>query len=363
MSKELKSIIEKVNAKYAKGNKDTKPIINYGRDVRETLQPTFLSTGVPELDKVMGGGYPKGCVTTIFGPMGCGKTALALMAVAQVQKAGGVAVWVNAEPPFPLVTALLVGVNIDDLIIINAKDYGEQILDVIRELLYDSGNRITRKEVDLIVTDSINGLIPKGIIDSIEDKGSEGNTMAVRARMLSQWLEEMSGRGMLREGTIALNIAQTRVALGEYKAPERMSGGKALGFFSKVLVKMAKFRVPGAEDLLGHGVRCTITKNNVVGHLGEAEYQVIYGVGINDAEEVIANAMATDLILKVKGKHYQILLDEVIDVTEGIEAVRTLIRNNQEIKNKLKEKIQSIGVPTKNEHAIDIAGEDLEAGI
>ena len=338
--KELKDLLGDINKKMSKGSKDSKPMIVFGSEIKESLKPTFLSTGIPVLDEQLGGGYPRGATTTLWGEKGCGKTSLALMAVAQTQKEGGQAVWIDAEPPFPYLTAMLLGVNLDDLIIIRPKDYGEQILDVVKELLFDSENRVTRGVVDLVICDSINGLVPKARITATEDKGSEAHTMGRRAAMLSQWLEELSGRALLRENTVFLPIAQARVDIAAYGAPLKMSGGQALEFLSKVITKVTKRRIEGGDPMKGHEVAFRIEKNNVIGRPGEGSYQVMYGIGVNDAEAVIAEALEKGLIQKVKGKVYNIHLpEEILEVDSGIGGVRSTITNDATLKNRIKQAI------------------------
>jgi len=341
MANELDSIITKINNRYAKGTTDTKPIIVRGEAIKETLKPVYVPTGIQELDDALGGGIPKGASICVYGDPGCGKTSLALMVIVQIQKAGGVAVWVNAEPPFPYEAAMMLGVDLDALYIINAKDYGEQILDVLRELLFDSKNRITRSVVDIVAVDSINGLIPKAQIDSVEDKGSEGHTMGRRAAMLSKWLEEVAGRAMLREGAILFNIAQKRVDINAYGAPEKASGGKGLQFLAKVTVWMKKKRIDGVSWALGHEVAFGVEKNNVSCKLGEGSYQVMYGIGVNDSLKIITEAFEKNLIQKVKGKVYQVVLpDEVVTFDEGIDSVRNHIKSNVEFKNRIKKALE-----------------------
>ena len=334
---ELSKVIAAANVRFSKGSKDTKPIISFGKDIREQLTPTFLSSGVPELDKIIGGGLVECCVNTLWGASGSGKSSLALQAVVQIQKRGGTAVWINAEPPFPLETALLLGVDVDELIIIDAKDYAEQIFDVIRELLFDSTNRVTRKIIDLIVIDSVNGLIPFAKVKSIDEKGSEGNTMGRRAAMLSNFFEELSGRNFLREKVTMITIAQSRVDINAYGAPEKMCGGKALEFLSKVIIKFKKSRIEGVSKHEGHLVTWEIEKNNVTSFKGEGEYQITYGIGINDALEVIEKAQTAGLIVKVKGKIYNIYTkDGVVTVEDGIGSARNLIKADVNLKNALK---------------------------
>jgi recombination protein RecA len=358
MSSELNNIIGKINKKFLKGSPHSKPIIVRGEDVKEHLKPKFQPTGIHELDTALGGGIPHGAITTLFGDPGGGKSSAALMLVKEVQARGGTAVWVNAEPPFPYLVATMIGVDLDNLILIDCRDYGEQILDVIRELLFDSDNRITRQIVDLVVVDSLNGLIPKAQVNSTEEKGSEGHTMGRRAAMLSKWLEELSGRGMLREGCILLNVAQMRVDINAYGAPKKMSGGLAVEFFSKVAIKMLKKRTDGVDREKGHTVECEVTKNNILGRLGNFSYDVLYGSGVNDSEKVIAQAMELGIVKKIKGKLHEITVqEETITVEDGIAAVRSLIKSDLNVKNKIKEQIEHLqkAQPEEQKDLLDIA--------
>ena len=303
------------------------------------------------------------------------------MAVKECQKKGGTAVWINAEPPFPYQTAMLLGVDLDSLVIINTKDYGEQILDIIRTLLFDVDTRMTSGLVDLIVIDSINCLIPKSMVSAKDDKGSDGdNQPGRRAAMLGKFLEELSGRGLLREGVVMIPIAQSRNTMNQYN-PEGMSGGKALEFLSKVIVRINKGRWEGVDKRDGHQVNWSIEKNNVMGFQGAGEYQVYYGSGIDDAEKVFGQALERHIVVKSGKSDYKVHFEEPIDnvfkilcklndaevnsetlsiytkfgkteatldmcdgfvkVSGGINAVRSVLKNSYQTKELIKKSIES----------------------
>jgi recombination protein RecA len=344
-NKNFAALLNKINLNYNKNNdENVAPIIATAGSIADFLKPKFLSTGVPELDSALGGGWAKSCVNSLTGDSGCGKTCLGLMAVVETQKAGGVAVWINAEPPFPYLMALLLGVDLDELYLINPKDYGEQIFDVLDELLYDSNNRITRGMVDTVIVDSINGLIPKGQVDSHEKNGYEGVTIGRRAAMLSKWLEQLAGRNLLRDNVCLINIAQMRTDINSYGAPTKMSGGLALTYFSKIITRIRKVRtesktlkVKSGETPLGHTVECTVTKNNIVGKLGNCSYDVAYGIGVDDFLTVWADGMAKNVIVKNGRTSYQIHLpEEIIDIPGGIDNAKDHVRMNKELKDRIR---------------------------
>lgn len=363
--KELSSLLTKLNKKHTGDDKDIRPIISFGKDIIEELKPKFYPTGIEVLDKKLGGGIPQGAVTTFSGQPGSGKTCAALMTVANVQQSGGQVVWVDAEPPFPYLMATLLGVDIDKLTIIRASDYGEQILDILHELLYDPNNRITRGIVDLVVVDSLNGLVPKAQYDKGEKDGLAGATMGRRAAMLSKWLEELAGRGMLREGTSLLNIAQLRTNINAYGAPDQMSGGNAVRFFSKVTTVLTKSRFEGKVtqtdgDEVGHTVKFDIRKNNIIGRLGRGSYNVVYGIGIDDSLEVFANALSAGIIAKDGRKGYEFNIPksdgtvEHVYVEGGIDNSRMKVREDLALKKLLVEGLKIQQVPDKQQEFVDL---------
>lgn len=356
----LADLAKKINTKYAKETPNARPIVATGDQLKEQLKPKFLPTGIHVLDEALGGGLTMGAVNTFTGVPGCGKTCAALMAVAQCQKRGGTAVWVDAEPPFPYLMALMLGVDLDSLWIIKPKDYGEQILDVLKEMLFDNDNRVTRGIVDLVVVDSINGLVPKAQLNSQEKHGYEGQTVGRRAAMLSRWLEELSGMGMLREDTVMLPIAQMRVDVNAYGAPEKMSGGKALEYMSKTRTILRKKALDGKSIGLGHIVTFKVDKNNTIGRLAEGEYTVLYGSGVDDSVALVTIGLEREVVKKTGRTDYSITLADgaVVAVSGGIDALRTKVREDGELRRALRETIEALP-PMETE---PIEYEDEETG-
>jgi len=363
----LQKITNDINKKYLGGKEDVTPIISVGKDIKEQLSPKFIKTGIGILDEKLGGGIPKGAVSTISGTPGSGKTCLGLMLVAEVQKQGGTAVWIDAEPPFPYLMAILLGVDIDSLIIVRAADYGEQILDILHELLYDPDNRLTRGIVDLVIVDSLNGMVPKAQYDKGEKDGLAGSTIGRRAAMLSKWLEELAGRGMLREGTALVNIAQLRTNINAYGAPDQISGGNAVRFFSKLITVLAKKKLEKAptkgkdgEDDIGHTVAFDVRKNNIVGRLGRGQYNVLYGLGVDDSMEIFTNALSAGIISKSGKANYLFKIpNEDGEIREflvegGIDVARALVREDRALKAELTEALKIQAVPEKETDFVDL---------
>lgn len=363
----LQKITRDINKKYLGGKENVTPIISVGKDIKDQLAPKFIKTGIGILDEKLGGGIPRGAVSTISGTPGSGKTCLGLMLVAEVQKQGGTAVWIDAEPPFPYLMAMLLGVDIDSLIIVRAADYGEQILDILHELLYDPDNRLTRGIVDLVVVDSLNGMVPKAQYDKGEKDGLAGSTIGRRAAMLSKWLEELAGRGMLREGTALVNIAQLRTNINAYGAPDQISGGNAVRFFSKLITVLAKKRLEKAsgkvktdEDDAGHTVAFDVKKNNIVGRLGKGQYDVLYGLGVDDSMEVFTDALAAGIISKSGKANYLFKIpNEDGEIKEflvegGIQIARAYVRENRNIRDELTEALKIQAVPEKETDFVDL---------
>lgn len=336
--KVLDAVRRKVNDKYKKNYKTDDDIVYTGAQIRDILKPRFMSIGIDSVDEALGGGIPERVATTVWGPPGCGKTSFALMAVVAAQKRGEICMWVDAEGEFPYAMALLLGVDIDALEIIFPKDYGEQILDVLDEYLFDGDTKSSRGAVGLIVIDSINGLLPKDVVNQTDDKGNEGKTVGRRAAMLSAWLEKVAGRGMLRAGTKLICIAQERIDVNNQGLP-KMSGGKALEFLSKVIGRLGRRSFDDSKlRSTGHNVHISWTKNSVKGMPGESIYPVMYGVGVDDSTDVLQRAMNAELITKQGRSDYVIHLPDGDQVVGGgINALRALMQTDRKLKEKVKE--------------------------
>lgn len=339
--KDIDKILKSINDKYRKTTKDDQPLAFIASDREDLLVTKFIPTNVPEINEALGGGFPKNGITALTGVANSGKTALALSAAAEVQKSGGYTVYVNAEPPFPKDLAKMLGIDVEKLIILDPKDYGEQLIDSIHEILFDNETRTSRGVVDLIIVDSINGLVPKSVVDKIEEKGSESIDIGVRARMLTKFLEHIQGRGMLRSGVALIIIAQMRVDINSYGAPAKMSGGKAMEYMPKIVLKLTKKDIvtkeSGKNVKVGHTVNFSVEKNSISGFPVQGEYNIVYGIGVDDSAKVLEDAVEAGHVKKEGRSSFIIDLgDETITIEGGIAALREKIREDKELKNKLK---------------------------
>lgn len=340
---DLKKIIKQINSEYSKsGTEDSEPLIYFAGDFPEKFIPTFVPCNVPEINEALGGGFPRKAITVIHGPEGSGKTALSLSVAAEVQRNGEYVLFLNTEGIFEA-QAKLVGLNKDLLITIDPKDYAEQMVDAVEELLFDKDKRTARDLIGVLIVDSINGLVPEAVIKKLEAEGSAGETMARSAKLLTDFLTRLTGRGLLRKGCICICIAQNRANLSGYGGPTKMSGALALRYMSKVILNLGK--KPLKDKTVGHTVQFNIEKNNVIGKLGDGEYKVIYGHGVSDGEAVVEEAQELGIIVKGNTRtSFVVKLEGEADYTieGGIAALRTTFTNDLVLKNRVKDLIRKV---------------------
>lgn len=286
----LKKALATIEKAYGKGS-----IMKLGDSKFSKVEST--STGSLKLDIALGiGGYPKGRIIEIYGPESSGKTTLALHAVAEVQKNGGTAAYIDAENAMDVEYARALGVNVDDLLLAQP-DTGEQGLAIADEL-------ISSGAVDMVVIDSVAALTPKVEID-----GDMGDTsVGLQARMMSQGLRKMSG-GILRTGTTTIFINQLREKIGVmFGNPETTPGGRALKFYSSVRLDVRRKGAiePGKADkaenenikTIGNLTKIKVVKNKVAAPFKEIEVEIIFGQGISKTGEMIDLAVDKDIIHK-----------------------------------------------------------------
>lgn len=346
--KEIQATINALNKQFGKSSTDTNPIVFLASDRGDLLQTTYEPTGILELDKELGGGFPHKTIVGIHGDAGAGKTSLALTLAARLTQQGKYVLYLNTEPPFAENTANMVGVDREYFIYQEPKDYAEQVIDNIETFMFDQKERTAKNLIDLVIVDSINNLVSKKAIDKLEKDGAEGQTMATRAGMIDSFLSRVQGRGLLREGCIMILIIQDRANLdaGTHPgAPKTVqSGGYSLRYNPKVLLKLQKKSlykvVNGKNKAYGHQVIFTIEKNNISGLPGKGEYTVIYGEGIDDLMTLILNAVDWGYIVK-KGKSvHEIYLEDgdysILGASAGLKAT---LANSSDLKNKLRAQI------------------------
>ena len=281
-----------------------------------------ISTGSLALDIALGiGGLPAGRVVEIYGPEGSGKTTIALSVIANCQKKGGMAAFVDAEHALDPVYARKIGVDIDNLLV-SQPDTGEQALE-ITEMLVRSG------AVDIIVIDSVAALVPRAEIE-----GEMGDQhVGLQARLMSQALRKLTG-SIAKTNTLVIFTNQIRMKIGVmFGNPETTSGGNALKFYSSVRMDIRRLgAIPQGEDVLGNQVRCKADKNKVAPPFKKAEFDILYGEGISKEGDLIDLGVQAGVIQK-SGAWYS-YGDERLG--QGRENVRVFLKENADLYEKLK---------------------------
>ncbi len=285
-----------------------------------------IPSGSIALDQALGiGGYPKGRVIEIFGPESSGKTTLAIHAIAEAQKAGGIAAFIDAEHAFDSTYAQKLGVDIDELLI-SQPDNGEQALEIADNLIRSSA-------IDIVVIDSVAALTPKA---EIEGEMGEAK-MGLQARLMSQALRKLTA-SISKTGTVCIFINQLRDKIGViYGNPETTTGGNALKFYASVRIDIRKASViKDGEEQLGARARVKIVKNKLAPPFRKAEFDILYGEGISKVGEIID--MGVDLgILKKSGSWFS-YGDRKIG--QGRDAVKELLQSDLEFMNEVETKVR-----------------------
>ncbi|MGG4264876.1 recombinase RecA [Peribacillus simplex] len=285
-----------------------------------------ISSGSLALDVALGvGGYPRGRVIEIYGPESSGKTTVALHAIAEVQKTGGTAAFIDAEHALDPAYSEKLGVNIDELLL-SQPDTGEQALE-IAEALVRSG------AVDIIVIDSVAALVPKAEIE-----GEMGDShMGLQARMMSQALRKLSG-AINKSNTIAIFINQVREKIGVmFGNPETTPGGRALKFYSTVRLEVRRAeQLKQGNEIVGNKTKIKIVKNKVAPPFRQAEVDIMYGQGISKEGEIIDMGADLDIVLK-SGSWYSYNEERV---GQGRENAKLFLKENQDIALEISQKIR-----------------------
>jgi len=300
---------------------------------RSAVDVDAISSGSLSLDAALGiGGYPRGRIIEIFGPESSGKTTLALHAIAEVQKSGGKAAFIDAENAIDPYYAQNLGVKIDELIL-SQPDSGEQALEIV-DVLVRSG------AVDLVVVDSVAALVPQAELDGEMMDAQVG----LQARMMSKAMRKLSG-AMNRSECTTIFINQLREKVGVmFGNPETTPGGRALKFYSSVRVDIRRGQqIKEGTDIVGNKANIRVVKNKVAPPFKQVQLDIIYGKGVSAIGEIIDLAVEHDLIDK-SGSWYS-YGDHRIG--QGRTAVQTYLEENPDVKEELAEKIREIILPEK----------------
>ncbi len=329
--KALQLVLDKMDKTYGKGT-----VMKMGD--APVLDVEVIPTGSLGVDLALGvGGYPRGRIIEIFGPESSGKTTLTLHAIAECQKQGGMAAFIDAEHAFDRFYAEKLGIDIENLII-SQPDNGEQALEI-------TDNLVRSGAIDLIVIDSVAALTPKSEIE-----GEMGDSkMGLQARLMSQAMRKLTA-SIGKTNCTAIFINQLREKIGVmFGNPETTTGGNALKFYSSVRVDIRRStQIKSSDEVIGNRTKVKIVKNKVAPPFRTAEFDIMYGEGISKVGEILD--LAVDLnIVKKSGSWFSY---GDIKLGQGRDSVKELLKDNEELTEELEEKIK-----------IQIKGEEVEKNI
>ena len=317
--KVLNAVMEKIEKDFGKGS-----IMRMNST--EVNDIPVIPTGSITLDMALGvGGYPKGRVIEIFGPESSGKTTLAIHAIAEAQKAGGIAAFIDAEHAFDSFYAQKLGVDVDNLLI-SQPDNGEQALEIADSLIRSSA-------IDIIVIDSVAALTPKAEIE-----GEMGDSkMGLQARLMSQALRKLTS-SISKTKTVCIFINQLRDKIGVvYGNPETTTGGNALKFYASVRIDIRRVSViKDGEEQLGTRTRVKVVKNKVAAPFRQAEFDILYGEGISKEGCVLDMAVDENIVNK-SGSWYTYGQERI---GQGREAAKDFLKQNPELCSEIDHKVR-----------------------
>ena len=336
--KALKAAIEQIKQNFGEGS-----LMRLGDDnVDHSIQA--ISTGSIGLDSALGiGGLPRGRVVEIYGPESSGKTTLTLQVIAECQKTGGTAAFIDAEHALDPSYAQKIGVNTEELWI-SQPNSGEDALE-ITDMLVNS------KAIDLIVIDSVAALTPRA-----EIKGEMGQShVGLQARLMSQALRKLAA-GIQKSNTMVIFINQIRMKIGiMFGSPETTTGGRALKFYASVRLDIRRIgAIKKGDEIVGNQTRVKVVKNKVAPPFKLAEFEILYGHGISVEGEIIDLGVQNDLIQK-SGSWYSYQGERI---GQGKDNARNFLLENESISNKLRDNIRKIMLPDSEDAEHDEESED-----
>lgn len=319
--KALSAALMQIEKQFGKGS-----VMRMG-DVAASRDIEVVSTGSLGLDIALGvGGLPRGRVVEIYGPESSGKTTLTLQVIAEMQKLGGTAAFVDAEHALDPGYAGKLGVNVDDLLV-SQPDTGEQALEIV-DMLVRSG------AVDIVVVDSVAALTPKAEIE-----GDMGDShMGLQARLMSQALRKLTAN-IKRSNTLVIFINQIRMKIGVmFGSPETTTGGNALKFYASVRLDIRRIgSVKKGDEIVGSETRVKVVKNKVAPPFKQAEFEILYGEGISFAGELVDLGVSYGFIQKA-GSWYSYGNDKI---GQGKDNVKTFLKENPEKAKEIEAKIRT----------------------
>ena len=325
--KALQAAMAKIEKDFGKG-----AIMKLGDEQVDNVE--VISTGSIGLNAALGvGGYPKGRIIEIYGPESSGKTTLAIHAIAEAQKNGGIAAFIDAEHAFDRFYAAKLGVNVDDLLI-SQPDNGEQALEIADQLIRSSA-------IDIIVVDSVAALTPKAELEG--DMGD--NKVGLQARLMSQALRKLTST-ISKTNTTCIFINQLREKIGVmFGNPETTTGGNALKFYASVRLDIRRVTtLKDGDQPIGNQVRVKVVKNKVAPPFRKAEFEITFGEGISKIGEIVD--LGTELgFLKKSGSWYSY---RDTKIGQGRDAVKIMLKDNPELCDELEEQIMDALKEKKN---------------
>ena len=337
--KALSAALGQIEKQFGKG-----AVMRMG-DVSAVRDVDVVSTGSLGLDIALGiGGLPRGRVIEIYGPESSGKTTLSLQVIAEAQKAGGTAAFVDAEHALDPTYAEKLGVDVDELLV-SQPDTGEQALE-ITDMLVRSGS------IDVVVVDSVAALTPKAEIE-----GDMGDShMGLQARLMSQALRKLTGN-IKRSNTMVIFINQIRMKIGVmFGNPETTTGGNALKFYASVRMDIRRIgAIKKGDEIVGNETRVKVVKNKMAPPFKQVEFQILYGEGISREGELIDLGVKHGLVEK-SGAWYSYGEDRI---GQGKENVREFLKQNPDIAGEIEAKLRTLLLPAKRAPVTE--AEELEA--
>lgn len=339
-SRNLGAALGQIDKQFGKGS-----IVRLGSK-EATVQVATISTGSISLDFALGvGGFPRGRIIEIFGPESSGKTTVALQVVAEAQKVGGMAAFIDVEHALDPVYAKKLGVDVDNLLV-SQPDFAEQALE-ITNVLINSGS------IDVLVVDSVAALVPKAELD-----GEMGDTfVGIQARLMSQAMRKLTGT-VSKSNTCLIFINQIREKIGVmFGSPETTSGGRALKFYSSVRADIRRIAaIKEGDVVVGNRTKVKIVKNKVAPPFREAEFDIIYGEGISREGDLI-DLSVTHNVIEKSGSWYSYKGDRI---GQGRENSRQFLKDNPDIRAAIDDEIRTQLGLAKRELPVTPASTEVE---